>query len=98
MSPDLTPPRRREGGEGGEDDEEFDKDFDVHGFDHPSTYAEQPCVWVPRDPLGLSGVIVREYRAAGVEVSDEGALMDAKGNVEVNRGPPDEDWVGGYDA
>ena len=101
--PDLAPPARRQvdAGDGQvrrEEEEEEDKDFDVHGFDHPSTYAPQPWVWVPRDPFGLSGVLVRGFRAAGVEASDEGAVMDEKGTVEVYRSPPDEDWSGGHDA
>lgn len=81
----------------GEDDDE-DKDFDVHGFDHPSAYAEQPWIWVPRDELGLSHYFVSDFRASGVEASDDGATMDVKGDVEVNRSPPDEDWIGGHDA
>ena len=101
--PELAPPARRQvdAGDGQlrrEDEEEEDKDFDVHGFDHPSTYAPQPWIWVPRDALGLSAVLVREYRAAGVDADDEGAEMDCKGGVEVSRGPPDEEWAGGYDA
>ena len=81
-----------------EEEGDEDEDFDVHGFDHPSTYAEQPWIWVPRDQLGLSAVFVREFRALGVHASDEGAVMDERGNVEVNRSPPDEEWHGGHDA
>lgn len=94
--PDFSPPAHREAG--GEDEEDLDKDFDVHGFDHPSTYEHQPWVWLPRDSLGISSVLVREFQAAGVETSDEGAVMDEKGTVEVTRNPPDEDWEGGHDA
>ena len=92
----LSDPRTRSPGARDEDGE--DRDFDVHGFDHPSTYAPQPWIWVPRDALGLSAVLVREYRAAGVDADDEGAEMDCKGGVEVSRGPPDEEWAGGCDA
>ncbi|KIP05884.1 hypothetical protein PHLGIDRAFT_119442 [Phlebiopsis gigantea 11061_1 CR5-6] len=92
----LSDPRTRSPGASEEDGE--DKDFDVHGFDHPSTYEAQPWIWVPRDALGLSKILVREYEAAGVEASDEGSEMDRKGGVEVSRGPPDEEWAGGYDA
>ena len=80
------------------DDDEEDEDFDAHGFDHPSTYAEQPWIWVPRDELGLSEYFVNDFRAVGVEASDGGAIMDVEGDVEVNRSPPDEDWNGGHDA
>ena len=94
--PEIAAPAKREGDALDEDD--LDQDFDVHGFDHPSTYTSQPWIWIPKDGLGLSGLFVRELRAAGVDASDDGAVMDDKGLVEVNRGPPDEDWAGGRDA
>ncbi|KIP07763.1 hypothetical protein PHLGIDRAFT_408268 [Phlebiopsis gigantea 11061_1 CR5-6] len=80
------------------DDEPEDEDFDAHGFAHPSTYAAQRWIWVPRDALGLSTHFVAQFRAAGVLASDAGAAMDARGEVEVNRSPPDEEWAGGHDA
>lgn len=94
--PEFAPPAKREGN--GVDEDDLDQDFDIHGFDHPSTYAAQPWVWIPKDDLGLSELLVRELREAGVDASDEGAIMDRKGNVEVERNPPDEDWEGGHDA
>ncbi len=80
-------------------DEESDDeaDQDEHAFDHPSTYVEQPWIWIPHDVLGLSQVLVDDLKKAGVEASDKGAMMDRKGVVEVNRNPPDEDWTGGHD-
>lgn len=80
-------------------DEESDDeaDQDEHAFDHPSTYVEQPWIWIPHDVLGLSHVLVDDLKKAGVEASDEGAMMDRKGVVEVTRNPPDEDWAGGHD-
>jgi calcium permeable stress-gated cation channel len=74
-----------------------DDDPNEHAFDHPSTYVEQPWIWIPRDPLGLSEVLVKELKEAGVEASDTGATMDTKGLVEVERNPPDEEWTGGHD-
>ncbi|RXW15422.1 hypothetical protein EST38_g10427 [Candolleomyces aberdarensis] len=71
---------------------------DEHAFDHPSTYQEQPWIWIPKDVLGLSNILAEELRGAGVEASDVGALMDEKGVVEVRRNPPDEEWAGGHDA
>lgn len=94
--PQFAPAAPRRGGNEGEEDE--DEDFDDHGFDHPSTYAEQPWIWVPRDQLGLSQYFVEEFRAVGVHAGDDGATMDERGEVEVNRSPPDEDWNGGHDA
>ncbi|KAH6914205.1 DUF221 family protein [Coprinopsis sp. MPI-PUGE-AT-0042] len=81
--------------ESGDSDEEA---ADDHAFDHPSTYEQQKWVWIPKDPLGLSELLAKELRDAGVDASDVGALMDEKGVVEVKRNPPDEEWTGGHDA
>ena len=94
---DLRTLNSRSGADG-DDAEQEDEDFDAHGFAHPSTYAAQPWIWVPRDALGLSAHFVAAFRAAGVLASDAGAAMDARGDVEVSRGPPDEGWAGGHDA
>lgn len=81
-----------------EDDEEDEEDdHDEHAFDHPSTYVDQPWIWLPRDQLGLSELLAADLKAAGVDASDVGASMDGKGIVEVTRNPPDEEWLGGHD-
>ncbi|KAJ7079066.1 DUF221 family protein [Mycena belliarum] len=80
--------------DGSSDEEEAD---DEHAFDHPSTYVEQPWIWMPKDRLGLSQLLVDELHAAGVDASDVGAVMNEKGVVEVTRNPPDEEWSGGHD-
>ncbi|PPR03078.1 hypothetical protein CVT24_012391 [Panaeolus cyanescens] len=76
-------------------DEESDGE---HAFDHPSTYVEQSWIWIPKDPLGLSTVLVDELKEVGVEASDVGAVMNERGVVEVTRNPPDEEWKGGHDS
>jgi len=75
-----------------------EEDEDDHAFDHPATYVDQPWIWLPKDLLGLSEVLVSELKAAGVDASDVGAMMDEKGVVEVTRNPPDEEWSGGQDS
>lgn len=85
-------------GDGDIDSDDDDLDFDENGFMHPSTYTNQPWIWLPKDEVGVSERLVKEFQAAGVEASDLGALMDTRGNVEVQRNPPDEDWAGGHDA
>jgi hypothetical protein len=74
-----------------------DSTDDEHAFDHPSLYRDQPWIWMPKDTLGLSEVLVKEFKEAGVGASDIGAVMDSEGIVEVSRNPPDEDWSGGHD-
>lgn len=81
--------------DGTSSDEEGDRD--EHAFDHPSTYVDQEWIWLPKDRLGFSGMIVGDLRKVGVDASDLGAIMDEKGVVEVTRGPPDNEWAGGND-
>ncbi|KAJ3916223.1 DUF221 family protein [Lentinula edodes] len=75
--------------QGDNNPESSEDSLDEHAFDHPSTYVAQPCVWIPRDPLGLSTVLVEYLEEAGVRASDEGAIMDAKGAVMVIKPPPE---------
>ncbi|KAF7315698.1 hypothetical protein MIND_00085400 [Mycena indigotica] len=75
-----------------------EEETDENAFDHPSTYQAQRWIWVPKDRLGLSRLLVDNLHRAGVDASDEGAVMDERGVVEATRNPPDEDWAGGWDA
>jgi calcium permeable stress-gated cation channel len=81
-----------------ESEEDSDWDFDDYGFDHPSSYADQPWIWIPKDELGLSEMLVAELREGGVDASDRGSFMDSYGHVEATRNPPDEALTGGHDA
>ncbi|KDQ59601.1 hypothetical protein JAAARDRAFT_153575 [Jaapia argillacea MUCL 33604] len=74
---------------------DLDDQLDEHAFDHPSTYVDQPWIWLPKDTLGLSELLVGELKENGVQSSDMGALMDQRATVEVSRNPPDEQWWGG---
>jgi hypothetical protein len=64
-------------------DDDVDEDVDEHAFNHPSTYKPAPWIWVPKDTLGLSDVILEELREAGVDASDLGAFMNEKARVRV---------------
>ncbi|KXN90147.1 hypothetical protein AN958_04637 [Leucoagaricus sp. SymC.cos] len=79
-------------------DHSDEDDDDVHAFDHPSIYVDQPWIWIPKDQLGLSTFLVKELQDVGVSASDLGAEMREDGIVEVTRSPPDEEWTGGHDA
>jgi len=79
------------------DTSEDEGDRDKHAFDHPSAYVEQEWIWLPKDRLGLSEMLVNDLREVGVDASDLGASMDEKGVVEVTRGPPDDEWAGESD-
>ncbi|BGP15990.1 hypothetical protein JCM10213_005460 [Rhodosporidiobolus nylandii] len=69
-----------------------DEHLDKHAFDHPATYQGYPIVWIPQDPAGLYKDEVEGTKAAGVDVSSEGAVMNEKGKTDINRSPPGEDW------
>ncbi|KAJ7747247.1 DUF221 family protein [Mycena metata] len=75
-----------------------EEEQDDHAFDHPSTYVGAQWVWLPRDRLGLSKLLVDDLHAVGVDASDIGAVMDEKGVVEVTRNPPEDEWDGGFDT
>ncbi|KAF8314940.1 hypothetical protein DL93DRAFT_2042726, partial [Clavulina sp. PMI_390] len=79
-------------------DDDGEEDVDEHAFDHPSTYKPAPTIWVPKDKLGLSDVLLEELRDAGVDASDLGASMSEKARVKVTRTPPDQEWIGGNDV
>lgn len=53
---------------------------------HPAVVAEPPVIWLARDGLGVSAKEVHDLREKlgeyGVEVTDEGAVVNAKGKVE----------------
>ncbi|KAK0843200.1 phosphate metabolism protein 7 [Friedmanniomyces endolithicus] len=54
---------------------------------HPALSAETPIIWLARDEYGLSQQEVQGCRRAvgeGLEVSDEDAWVDEKGNVNWN--------------
>ncbi|KAG6898143.1 hypothetical protein C0992_004859 [Termitomyces sp. T32_za158] len=78
-------------------DDSDEEDDDDHAFDHPSTYAEQPWIWIPADKIGFSVILKNDLTSAGVNADDLGAFMDWKGTVDVKRNPPDEEWQGGHD-
>ncbi|KAG8889514.1 hypothetical protein FRB98_003988 [Tulasnella sp. 332] len=80
-----------------EDSDSDDDDIEDNAFNHPSTYKETPVIWIPKDELGMSRLLVKELNDAGVYASDIGAFIDESGNVDVTRNPPDQLWIGGND-
>ncbi|KZV65766.1 DUF221-domain-containing protein [Peniophora sp. CONT] len=59
-------------------------------FTHPAAVEPQQTVWLPRDTLGLAVEAERSIREDGIDVTTEGAVMDAKGHVDVSAAPPEE--------
>ena len=72
------------------DPEERDMLISV-AFTHPVLRAPRPCVWIPRDDLGISDDEVRRTKSfsAHVDIENKGAFFDRKLKVQVNKPPPD---------
>jgi len=66
--------------------------LDSHAFTNPAAYKPQPVVWLPKDTLGIAKIELESNRLSGIESSDQGAIMNEKGKVEISRPPPDEEW------
>ena len=65
-----------------------EEDVGPKEFYHPASVEPQRVVWIPRDELGLAEEEEKAIRAAGIEVSLEGAKMDGKGHVDITGAPP----------
>lgn len=66
-----------------------------HHFDHPALWKPQPIIWNAQDPTGLGQYETDYINSVGVPASTEYAHMNEKGDVDVDRSPPDEEWLGG---
>ncbi|KAF9701399.1 hypothetical protein EKO04_000452 [Ascochyta lentis] len=60
----------------------------LEAYLHPALNQRQEVIWLARDPAGVSKNEVRDLREClgshGVEVTDEGAMMNEKGKVQWN--------------
>lgn len=60
-------------------------------FRHPATVEEQRVIWLPEDPFGLVKEIERDLDSHDILHSTESAKMDAKGHVDVDLVPEEEE-------
>lgn len=67
-----------------------------HAFQHKALRARRPCIWMPRDELGISDDEIARTKAfarGNIWVSNEWAGLDRKGKVVFRRAPPDySEW------
>jgi calcium permeable stress-gated cation channel len=63
---------------------------DEYGFAQPALSRPQRVVWIPRDTLGLGEVEEEACEAGSVLASTENAVMNEKGDVDIEGGPPDD--------
>jgi len=62
-----------------------------HAYDYKVVSEMCPKIWIPRDPMGISQSLIREFKDI-VEIVDKNAFFDASCNV-VWTGPPPEERV-----
>lgn len=66
---------------------EYNEEFIRHAYDDPAVTDEEPHIWVAKDPMGLSEIEKNKALKEGVDVSDENATFDDKGQL-IFTGPP----------
>ncbi|RCK66685.1 putative membrane protein C24H6.13 [Candida viswanathii] len=66
---------------------EYNEDFIRHAYDDPAVTDEEPHIWIAKDPMGLSEIEKNKALKEGVDVSDENATFDDKGQL-IFTGPP----------
>ena len=62
-------------------------------FQHKALLVQRPMIWIPKDSLGISDNEVSQTRSdsAEVSISNEGAIIDMKGEIEP-RCHPSKRW------
>ncbi|CUM67563.1 uncharacterized protein PRCAT00005263001 [Priceomyces carsonii] len=66
---------------------EYNDDFLKTAYDDPAVTNEEPHIWIARDEMGLSEIEKNKALENGVDVSDDNATFDEKGDL-VYTGPP----------
>ncbi|KAI5952439.1 PHM7 [Candida jiufengensis] len=66
---------------------EYNSEFIRHAYDDPAVSAEEPHIWIAKDPMGLAEIEINKALKNGVDVSDSNATYNDKGQI-VFTGPP----------
>lgn len=56
-----------------------------NAYKNPSLKSKTPVLWLPKDDNGLSKKEIESLAADGIEATDQGAWVDAKGEVDFDR-------------
>lgn len=64
----------------------YNEDDIQNAYQNPSLRTKTPVIWLPKDGNGLSKKEVDDLAKEGIEATDEGAWVDAKGKVDFERG------------
>lgn len=67
---------------------EYKEDFVRTAYTDPAVRAEEPHVWIPKDPMGLAEIEKSRALENEVDVSDANAGFDEKGSVQFYGPPP----------
>ncbi|SCV01820.1 LANO_0F13696g1_1 [Lachancea nothofagi CBS 11611] len=58
-----------------------------HAYDYPAVSAKCPYLWIPRDPYGFSTIELANLQPV-VDISDQGAFLNEKGQIHWETSPP----------
>ncbi|KAL9082523.1 MAG: hypothetical protein Q9159_006349 [Coniocarpon cinnabarinum] len=68
---------------------EYPNEIIDDAYHHPAVKSQPPLLWVPRDPMGVSGQEVRETSKV-IPITDQGASFDQKGKIVWDRDNADQ--------
>uniref|UniRef100_A0A914YAD8 10TM putative phosphate transporter extracellular tail domain-containing protein n=1 Tax=Panagrolaimus superbus TaxID=310955 RepID=A0A914YAD8_9BILA len=54
----------------------------------PAVSDEKPVIWIAKDPMGISEKEMNKTRQYGVDISNDNATINDKGDVIVTGSPP----------
>ncbi|KAG0180534.1 hypothetical protein DFQ28_001133 [Apophysomyces sp. BC1034] len=62
--------------------------YESSSYMHPSMFAEQPVVWLPKDDIGITEAEIEQLKSMGIHSSSAGATVHSnakgKGKVEID--------------
>ncbi|CUM57735.1 unnamed protein product [Debaryomyces tyrocola] len=67
---------------------EYNPDFVRNAYEDPVVNDEEPHIWIARDEMGLSEIEKNKALENGVDVSDENAIYNEKGELIYTGAPP----------
>ena len=67
---------------------EYNPDFIRNAYEDPVVNDEEPHIWIARDEMGLSEIEKNKALENGVDVSDDNAIYNEKGELIYTGAPP----------
>ncbi|GMM37354.1 Rsn1 protein [Saccharomycopsis crataegensis] len=67
---------------------DLDEEANDKAYNYPAVYAPPPVVWIPRDKMGLSKSLIKDFEGV-IEISDDGATFDEDDKIIFVGAPPE---------